>query len=95
MWDEEILEKAREYLSSEELKDAEEVYKLARMLAERINEIEDEERRDALLYSTLVYLSENVDVSPYRTIATLEIVKHSLIRKFMEFRDWLRERLMG
>jgi len=95
MWDEEIVERAREYLSSEGLKDAEKVYKLVKKLTERINEIEDEEKRDALLYSTLVYLSENVDVSPYRTIATLEIVKHSLIRKFMEFRDWLRERLMG
>ena len=95
MWDEELVEKARELLSSEEMKEVEEVYKLVKMLADRINEVEEEDRREAVLYSTIIYLSEKVEIDTYKTIAILEVVKHILIKEFMEFKDWLRERLLG
>ena len=94
MWNEDLVEEAMKILGNkEEMKDVVEVYGLVKRLTDRINEVEDEEKREALLYSTFNYLSENTDVDHFKVISILEVVKHRLVKEYYRFSDWFKERL--
>jgi len=95
MGDEDVVKRVKKVLDSREVeKEVREVYELVKKLIERINKVKDVDDREGLFFSTIDYLSKKIDIDLVVVVSILEIVKHGLIREYLDFGDLLKARLL-